>query len=71
MPALILNSNQPAKMTCRAGVGRAGVMRAGAFFGDNRNLKAGGINAWTRVRAINPAHNTVPDSSTWTVTRKP
>ena len=67
---IILNSNQPARMTCRAGKGRTGVMRAAAAFGNRRNLiPVTGINAWTRARAINPAHNAVPQSASWTTFR--
>jgi len=67
--ALILDSNQPALMTCRAGIGRAGVCRAGALI-SLRNLTTAGLNAWTRIRAINPAHNSTPDTTPWTTVRE-
>jgi len=69
MPAIILDSNQLALMTCRAGIGRAGVCRAGCLI-DSRNLTAAGLNAWTRTRALNPAHNSPPASSSWTTVKE-
>lgn len=66
--ALILDSNQPALMTCRAGVGRAGVCRAGATI-DIRNLTPQGVNKWARVKANNPAHNSPPATGSWTTSK--
>ncbi len=66
--ALILDSNQPALMTCLAGVGRAGVCRAGGIIAV-RNMDSSGVNAWTRFRAVNPAHNDTPDTTSWTTVR--
>ena len=68
MPAYPLDSNQPALMTVRLNVGRLGTCRLAAAI-DIRNLTAAGVNAWTRTRAMNPDHNTVPQSSTWTIVK--
>lgn len=72
--ALILDSNQPALITCRAGIGLAGVCRALALI-DIRNLDTSdsdtkGKNLWSRFRAINPAHNATPDTASWTTVRE-
>jgi hypothetical protein len=70
VPDIILDSNQPALMSCRAGKGRAGVCRAGATIPLRNLILPTGINAWRRIRAINPAHNATPEVGTWTKVRE-
>jgi len=69
MPAFPLDSNQPALMSARLGVGRLGTFRLGAAI-DIRNLTAAGVNVWSRIRAQEPEHNIPAATDTWTVVKE-